>query len=210
MDADRRVRVRGTRGPSAHCITLRNDLAIPRQTLLKFERLAVAQTTGVAALGDWSHAAMLPARARSWSPERANFFNCQRGGALTRANSPHVRWHAAPVAVRTACRSLLARCRVRSATWSPATCVARPRSGRMVASATSPQCRMVAAARWPPSAAAMPPPLVAWSLPAARHWSHGRPARPHAWRRGRRGSATGSARLAGAGWSGAATAGTGG
>jgi hypothetical protein len=40
-----------------------------------FERLAVAQTAGVAAVGGWSHPAMLPGHPRSMSPEGAKLFN---------------------------------------------------------------------------------------------------------------------------------------
>jgi hypothetical protein len=39
-----------------------------------FERQAVAQAAGVAAVGGGSHAAMLPAQAPLMSPERANLF----------------------------------------------------------------------------------------------------------------------------------------
>jgi hypothetical protein len=44
-----------------------------------FERLTVAQTPGVAAVGGWSHAAMLPGRARSchWN-ERTSFSRVRR------------------------------------------------------------------------------------------------------------------------------------
>jgi len=38
------------------------------------ERLAVARTAGVAAVGGWSHTAILPAKPPIKSPERANFF----------------------------------------------------------------------------------------------------------------------------------------
>jgi hypothetical protein len=40
-----------------------------------FERLAVAQTAGVASVGGWSHIAILPGQLQIMSPERANFFN---------------------------------------------------------------------------------------------------------------------------------------
>jgi hypothetical protein len=43
-----------------------------------FERLAVAQTAGVAAVGGWFHPAMLPGQARLVSPEGANLFNQAR------------------------------------------------------------------------------------------------------------------------------------
>jgi hypothetical protein len=36
-----------------------------------FERLAITQATGVAAVGGWSHAAMLPGQGRQRSPKRA-------------------------------------------------------------------------------------------------------------------------------------------
>jgi hypothetical protein len=39
-----------------------------------FERLAVTQTPGVAAIGGWSHAAMLPVQAPVLSPEPAKLF----------------------------------------------------------------------------------------------------------------------------------------
>jgi len=39
------------------------------------ERLTVAQTTGVAAVGDWSHPAMLPGRSLIMSPEGAKLFS---------------------------------------------------------------------------------------------------------------------------------------
>jgi hypothetical protein len=40
-----------------------------------FERLAVTQTTGVAAIGGWSHTAMLPGQPPIMSSEGANLFN---------------------------------------------------------------------------------------------------------------------------------------
>src|SRR5215217_9259721 len=40
-----------------------------------FEGLAVARTAGVAAVGGWSHPAMLPGEAPIMSPERANLFS---------------------------------------------------------------------------------------------------------------------------------------
>ena len=40
-----------------------------------FERLAVAQAAGVAAVGGWSHTAMLPGQPRSVSSEGANLFS---------------------------------------------------------------------------------------------------------------------------------------
>jgi hypothetical protein len=40
-----------------------------------FERLAVTQTAGVAAVGGWSHTAMLPGQPLIMSPEGANLFN---------------------------------------------------------------------------------------------------------------------------------------
>src|SRR5215216_1230049 len=56
-----------------------------------FEGLAVARTAGVAAVGGWSHPAMLPGEAPIMSPERANLFNGSllatvigRGGAAAR------------------------------------------------------------------------------------------------------------------------------
>jgi DNA-directed RNA polymerase specialized sigma24 family protein len=39
-----------------------------------FERLAVTRTTGVAAIGGWSHTAILPGQPQILSPEGANFF----------------------------------------------------------------------------------------------------------------------------------------
>jgi hypothetical protein len=39
-----------------------------------FERLAVAQTAGVAAVGGWSHPAILPGPPPNLSSEPANFF----------------------------------------------------------------------------------------------------------------------------------------
>jgi hypothetical protein len=39
-----------------------------------FERLAVTQTAGVAAVGGWSHAAMLPGQPPIMSSERASLF----------------------------------------------------------------------------------------------------------------------------------------
>jgi hypothetical protein len=39
-----------------------------------FERLAVAQAAGVAAVGGWSHTAMLPAKPPILSSEGANIF----------------------------------------------------------------------------------------------------------------------------------------
>src|SRR6266511_422284 len=48
-----------------------------------FERLAVAQAAGVAAVGGWSHTAMLPGQPRSVSSEGANLFNISiEGGPL--------------------------------------------------------------------------------------------------------------------------------
>ena len=51
----------------------------PLQTA-SFERLAVTQTTGIAAVGGWSQAAMLPGQPDRMSPERAILFN---GSLLT-------------------------------------------------------------------------------------------------------------------------------
>src|SRR5215217_6911408 len=42
-----------------------------------FKRLAVAQTPGVAAVGGWSHPAMLPGPAKTASLEGANLFKCR-------------------------------------------------------------------------------------------------------------------------------------
>jgi hypothetical protein len=142
--------------------------------------------------------------------------NCQRRGALTRANSPHARDLALGSLVARR-RSLVAQCQVRSAAWSPATCVARPQSGRMAGSAALPQRGVVASARAGRLPRAMPPcvlgrhggRMVATGAVRSCRMVVQHDGPPGGGRRVSR-SATRMCRLAGGGWWGAATAGTGG
>jgi hypothetical protein len=74
MDADRRVCVRWTRGPSARCITLRNDLAVSWRTLLKVRTPGGRAGRGRCGGRQLVHTAQAASKAPIMSSDEASLF----------------------------------------------------------------------------------------------------------------------------------------